>query len=538
MAKGNFILKHAGQVIPKPVLERIIAECPTAYGMAMVQEDKTIDVQRVDGAADVDELMQLQENEVFKQKTILFAFSSFEKGHSDHDIQPIAILLGNSDDEEVLVGAFDGDFPGYRQEGVGLSDQYMVAGHVASELEDLHDAYNGDMDRMDKHLQGEKFTRLLSNLSPDPAVFCFLSGTGMKLIKNFGAPMGEYDWGIVSNKYDIDGVKTVPAAEAGGRKSAFASFRNKLSQNKVPDAAKEKGTTIGDKVSADPIASKVSPERLEELRAKKLATSTPSMAIKENATLMIKPHHSWKTGNDKEIIMYLYRNFSADSKSAPGNWKQKPEVKMKAGSHEALKTWLASLKTPLQLSDVVLAGDAKAPVTAMADALKKAEVKKAVPGVHTINEAGAIPDPIDMTANDSELAAEVSSFKKDMLPKLRDSNSQVILDPKKIASLEKKEKTFTDLSGIKFDHAVLFPEWAYAQLIEQYPLMARRLMAELRNNYRDMAVLAEEVTAPVEEPTKVEEPTPEPQKEVVADPAPAAAKRPSAFAAFSRKKAA
>lgn len=490
MSSGTFIVKNKDHLIPKTLLEKLVALYPSAWGSAAVATDGTIQCDGLLGAPTVETLDEIQNG--LKPFKVLFCLHNFNQASSIDDVQPF-VMLTDDKDNPCLLFAMDGDFSGYALTDDPHDPAVYAAQNLRTLLEPIQRIAKGDMKEVGDYIDNPGFVDSLfkHNVAKEGAAFCFVLPNGDFVTKQNSEHFGQFDWGQVSNKHgyfegEAKAADTAEAPKEERRLTMMERMTGKIKPASEPIARAEQVIDKG-----PVIQNKVAPAKVQELREKALATAgTP--------ILWAKPPAHYTVKKDAGLIKSFYRNYSLDGQ-CPEDWAKLPPIQV----HKNKIKSFSEMKERMSFQVV--------PAPTVTAAPTEATATKGAPGKVTakaspVASTEPIPQHTPTEVKPGITDDKVADFKKDVLAKLKESTQ--IADPKKLMEEEKKIKTFQELTGQ--DPLDFIPRWYAVQIVDRHPDLAKQLIMDLNRSGRSWRELADAASDPAHrEPPLKETVTPE-----------------------------
>lgn len=241
------IQKKPGFLIPKPMLEQAILNCPTVVGMALQDQEEggqeILEVSRVPQAQSIDTLMQI--NEASKDLPLIISMTN---GASDFDpakdTLPFTIQAKLADGaplEDILAVFLEGDFSGYSQPGSKHSDEYHLWNEFLEPIL-LEKLENKTLAEFFDSLKKSTFQQSIMNAMKHRGVALLMPIIGDTIAYGKNELGASFEWGEASQvfKYKEGGgaVEKVISATRGRLASIMGSTEKKATTDPAPTPAK------------------------------------------------------------------------------------------------------------------------------------------------------------------------------------------------------------------------------------------------------------------------------------------------------------
>ena len=428
--------KKAGQLIPVELLQKILAQKPTGFGFCVqnVEADGRPDlsITREEECPTLEALAEFQQNA--KDWPVIMYFGLLKGQHHADDVQPF--LIRDGDDNVFMSFMLEGDFPKFSDPASGHTDEYNLATKIIiPQLEELCELTEGDLDKISASLQRDSFKNTFDAHIGHRGVLTImpLYGEVITLGKN---EIGETaDWGSSSQKDGFYGLKTeepkkVEAAPAAPAKTSFWKSKKAAPVQDAATPGTEPRTSVPtvNNSTADP-------DKVLTKDAKKTPIRPPSFVHSNND---LKAWYQAMTG------------------AVPANWKKRVPVIVDAAP--VIKD-LKDLRARMEIKTETAVGKA--------------------PEVETKTEKVAA------TGGDVPIIAGKDLEKVlDFVAKHLDGQSNEMIDPKKIQSIEAKVGTLSSSLGIKPQEILNWPVSGIFALAKEDSRAVAMLAIEMRNLWR------------------------------------------------------
>lgn len=470
---GVIIRRKGNQLVPNEVFEKALINNPTAWGAAITTEDG-LQI-NCGGAEDINVDFFQETINAFPKDDITFYLGNSDAAVNLEDVSPY-VLLTNGDDP-LIVAFIEGNFPGLAQEKSSHPPEFFLANSVlAPKLSELFELTDSNLDKLMVYIEKATFKKDILLNAVSRGYITIVASNGKSVTLAVGDTAKEYPWGWVSNTYDEVKPEAKPEPAA---KTAFP-----------------KRSTVREKASVPP-SGPVNQPKVEEPK-----TDT--------------------TAKDKAFTVSKW-------KPAAGMSRNQRKQEYKAILGYLPKGWADGV-------EVEVYRDAKNSI------VRSSQVKAmglAVAGLPKLNNPGPqhnrddkdtdtehLPKPQPQAQPDKPVTADILPI---MAPKVRDymkdfisqkdiqkliaENADIITDPSKVASMEKKIATFSQQLGLKDGSIHDFMQLPY-EVFDKFAKEQPQGLAVLAWSFKNMLASRLAKEAKKEEPVIAAEATPEPAKKV------------------------
>jgi hypothetical protein len=474
------VMKNRDALIPGEVLEKIITECPSSFGIAQAM-DGAIQRKVLSEKPSVEFIDKVQT--AFKENNILFHFGKYPGGVNLDDLMPLVLLKDG--DKELAVAFMEGDFIPFKIENSSHTNAFHAFHKLLRPMaEKEFKANNNDLRKFLDSWRDPLVKNQIESMCVSRLHVSLLAADGQVLTWAKPGP-ATHDWGWFT------AVDTAPAKP----KSLADMF-----------GEKDKVTATGNVNQTKPTLKIVDHPKKEEKPAP-VKTSVPEVPKEEEFTMvMMKPPS--ETTRSRNALKKWYRNNHPEG-DLPENWTQRPaiEVKVTKKKAEKLKSFedLAQHvdKDKLKPSPVevkVVAEDNKITTTVIEDGKVVEETvkttKKPIKIAAEVPPQKEEPKPV-VEEPKPELPEElpvispevqeklVNDMTEGHLKKIIDHGNQSILPPEKLREKEAKWPTFWEKTATHFEECAGWTPEAFIYLAKHYP----EALAVLAMNLRTIAFI-------------------------------------------------
>lgn len=465
------VIKNRGQLVPKELVERIVAANPKAYGCAAVLNG-TVNTSRPD-AHTTEDFMKMQT--AAKEITLVSFFSDMKNGIAADDIQPFELMRSPAGDIEA-VAFLTGDFPGQAEaNGSHTPEFYACAKALRPQIEDLYsNVFGQDVDKLFAGLSSsKKMKEIIEGIIGQSGTITLLAKTGQLLTYGLEAPEFKADWGWTSNHYGLFGGKAAPA-EAGNALDAL------LSGKEAPKETKTSTPVIKQNGATKVIAS-------TESIGPKTETKIPAAAVDDGK---IPVPTNFKDNGEKKRWFKDLLGF------CPPEWKTMKFVeKSRVKDVNKMSKALAQMKESMPA--VAEKPNETAP-TKEEEAPKEEPTKKDTAPHNLPGQEQQPGEPVPFMP--AEVKEQVTAFlHSEAVVEAIDKHGKEIEDPMKMNAKEARYPTFAEITGIKLDDPI--PYELALEITKSWPEAAALLITNFVYDKRRQKLSAM-TRRPTETPAK------------------------------------
>jgi len=424
---GVIVLKDKDQLVSERYWEKVLGANKSCSGFAFASNG-VVELGKLDK---VDTLKEIQElHEAGKNFAIVNFFGNGSVGKED--LQPFVVLEKNG--KPMLVAFLEGDFNAYGKTDSSHTNEYHLVNNIlVPKSKQLFRLVKEDINQFMSELADPVTQSELINTTVPRGTITLIAGNGAIFSFEKNADKGTFPWGWTSNTYGY--------VEKNEEAKPSSSLANRF---------------FGKKPEAKPEPPSIVPGK---------DTTQPSVLHKEEVARLGSPP---KEVQGKGAIKKWYRN-NALQGVLPVNWSERPEVPLKTRPSQTVKSFK------------------ELPQIASTESIKPKDTapKVVVPAVaQTLPTKTPVEHP-----QEHKVPIIPAEHKKDIIDrflKTVDTNSQEIVDPKTIQSLENKLPTFCEQVGLKgLDETF---RWSFKSLVELGE-MSKEALATLAMNYRTAYIL-------------------------------------------------
>lgn len=467
MHKGVILVKKAGSLVPKDILTKVLERYPDCVGAATVDNGELTVVKNTSGRT-VEETIEWME--IVKDAPAVFRFGSLPDKYNEDDLQPFNIFSKTGGDGTIipeLIAFVEGDFSAYAQDKSEHSDTFFfIQEEVIPTLVHLSELVEQDFDKVlgDLDNANTKNTLLNRSIKTGDIVFFASDGKIRCLTKNSSAV--EQPWGWMSDplKEDTfpkkDEQPPAPAPEEAKKTSKFAAFGSGASAK-----PKEPSTTT------------TKPEPAVKKPENKVAAFGPppsETAVQSVLKVRVRPPAHLSSKDAKRDWYTTYNG------SIPQGFKNRPYVSLDLETAKASGGELHQDEPIKDFTQLAAAIEAKGNGAKDKDKSNGAAAPSAPAAQQTVSKPLSV-----VSATEKQKLVEIffaKYLKADSVKKTLDAHSQIISDPEKLQSEEKRLPTFVELSGKNLesiDGVFGWPHEVREHLVRTYPDSAAVLMGDL-----------------------------------------------------------
>ena len=424
---GVIVLKDKGKLVAERYWEKVLEANKSCSGFAFASNG-SVELGKLDK---VDTLKEIQElHEAGKDFSIVNYFGNGSVGQDD--LQPFIVL--EKEGKPMLVAFLEGSFNAYGKTDSAHTDEYhLVHNILVPKSKQLFRLVKGDINQFMSELADPVTQSELINTTVPRGTITLVAANGAVFSFEKNEDKGSFPWGWTSNTYGY--------VEKNEAAPATVSLKNRFFGSGKPGAAA--ATSV-------PVTAKPTPPSI--VPAKDVVLPSNGTVLEQEARLGAPPLEVQRQG--KGARKKWYRN-NALNGVLPVNWAENPEVPLKP---KPLKS-LQEIPQPKP----------------------KDTENKHVP-------VTPAPKPAE-NPQEHKVPIIPASHKKDIVDrflKTVDINSQEIMDPKQIQSLENKLPTFCEQVGLKGLEETF--RWSFKNLVELGEI-SKEALATLCMNYRTAFIL-------------------------------------------------
>lgn len=395
----TIIMKNPKHVVPKELLEIIIAKKPNVFGYA-VQDGEGLSIGREEGTPLMADLETMNTETVDFRSMLCFGW--LETGFNVEDIQPFTI--SDADDKPFIAVGLEGDFPKYDTNNGRTQEFNLSAEIILPSLADICELTDGDIAKLVAAIGKPSFNNNFLAAIAHRGVMNILpfEGDAVHFSKD---TLGEtYDWGSTSNKWGFGDVKQEPVKEEPKKRFSFG------------------------KKAATPVAEKPQDVATSGTAPRASVPAVKAEVKKHEGPMPVRPP-DWCHKNDDKRSWY-----QAVAGTLPGGWKKNIPVIPAEGctvpaTIEDLNAWRASR--------------AKATIAAGNVQSVKTETSAGAP------KSGAEVKSIRQAENLPIIAAKEMESLLDFVAKHLDGQSVQMPKPDEIQAIEKKFPALSEALGLQ-----------------------------------------------------------------------------------------
>lgn len=218
------IMKNAGHVVPKELLQLIVAKKPNVFGFAVQgQDDKgksELSIGREEGTPEMADLEEFQRNAMDFRAMLTFGWLA--EGFNKEDILPL-VLYGEDNNAYIAIG-LEGDFPKHDTNNGRTQECNLATEIILPTLAEICELVDGDIPKLLAALGKPSFNNNFLSQIGHRGVLNILPHEGEPLFfaKN---ELGEtYDWGQTSQRHSYGDAKQEPEkVEAPKKRFSFGA---------------------------------------------------------------------------------------------------------------------------------------------------------------------------------------------------------------------------------------------------------------------------------------------------------------------------
>lgn len=238
---GVIIKRNATLAIPAEYSQLALKENPTAWGAAIVTPDGLL-TSSASSPMDLEVLADTLKD--FDNRDIYLYLCNSESAINMDDVSPYWIL--EKDDAPLLVGFFDGSFPGFaKSESSHPSEYHFVNDFVIPKIQGMFEMCDGDLLKVLAQIEKPLFKKELMVHANPRGFVTLVAANGKALTFGTGEGSNEYKWGWVSKNYNYAvSVPVHPKEQAEAKKSLFPQ-KSTVREKHVPS-----GTPVSPETTA------------------------------------------------------------------------------------------------------------------------------------------------------------------------------------------------------------------------------------------------------------------------------------------------
>lgn len=336
MYRGMFMIRKSGLIVPEPFLEKVKAEFPGPFGVAIVQESGPILRETMDprqGDASLDEVLT-----AFKDNVIGVYFGDHKETEThENSIQPFE-LLRDSGNNTVVVAFADGDFVANTVDSSGSAAYAMVDSFLKKLVLREFNSIKGDVDQLflnildDQHILKDA---ILNTIKTKGDIALLGSNKEYVHLGRGDRESQQFDWGFVSNTLGyIEGSfpeKAEPEVPAEPPKTGLARLQAKLGKVN-PSAIKPSSQKEDEKKVAAAIAA-----REQKTVVHRTDTAPSVTGVSEDDSYIKLPSPNKEELKNQGVL----KQFLIEACGfTPTNWKERPNFTISKSRYaEFRKKW-------------------------------------------------------------------------------------------------------------------------------------------------------------------------------------------------------
>lgn len=232
MARNDVIVRRsAGQDIPVEYLEKVVTECPTAWGVSIVSPEG---IQVSAGDNPTVELITGTLKE-FKDSDITFYFVNSEAAINMEDVSPHTLV--EIDEVPKILAFITGQFPSFEQTASAHpSAFFFVNSYLIPKIRDIYDLVEGDLDKIITQLNKPNFQKEIMLNATGHAAVTFVLENGKDTTLQIAGTAKEFPWGWTSNAFGY-GDKTAEV-----KRTSMIPNKSTVREKAAPEALAAKKT--------------------------------------------------------------------------------------------------------------------------------------------------------------------------------------------------------------------------------------------------------------------------------------------------------
>lgn len=322
MSKGLIVQVKPGKSVPKDIIDKIVSQYKTGFGYASCTGEGTLDTMFIPANS-----MPVQENlaevlsqDAYKKHRLFLYFSQAEK-LPETDEQPFHVIKQGDKDPPVVAVFVEGELPIFDKKGGHTPAYHFVKDYLDGILKMSYQEVKGDLTNMYKLLDGpEVRAEMQEVLKPSGMVTVVLGNdTTITYALEMKDKIGEYDWGMSSEKLDVAAGKSFAERMAEKRQQSSSGGQNTTEKKELTFAEK----MAAKRAAATGGGSTEPPKEENEKEKEDLDQDVgPEITNKPGEELLYPPPEL--QSNRQQLKKWYPQNFRLGQ--APKNWRSRPGV--------------------------------------------------------------------------------------------------------------------------------------------------------------------------------------------------------------------